>query len=222
MTRHAAFCLFLLLPNGALAQILDRESMQLVQETAQAICGEIIGAGENREIEIEGEVNAELRGLARRLADAGIEGSARLEDGSYAGVLREELASERQDARDCRRQVFDRLMDRIDSAPPTDETGELDPDPGIDPMADFPGGYAELAGMVVWGPYINCSVYNDAPALAQVTSINYMLYGMFGPQPVSMPCTYNCLISGYNSSVFSGPPNNHNVTNGSCSVTAMR
>lgn len=220
VARRSVLCLFVLLPAGAVAQTLDRESIQLVQETAQAICGEILNEGKNREIEIEGEVSAELRGLARRLADAGIEGSARLEDGSYAGVLREELASERRSARECRIKVFDRLMDRIDTAPSSDPTEE--PDLGSGPGREVPGSYTELAGMVIWGPYINCSVYNDTSDFAQVTSINYVLYSVFGPQPVSIPCTYNCGISGYNSLMFSGPPNNPNVTTGSCSVTAMR
>ncbi len=198
-----------------MAQGLDRDTIALVRETADSICGEIMRDGSNRGVEIEGEVNAELKGLAKRLADAGIEGSMRLEDGRYANVLREELPDELKSARDCRIQVFNKLLDRIG---PAEQPAAPVPDQSWDNTGPE---YFELAGTVMWGAYINCSVYNDAQDDAQVASINYMLQGMYGTQPISFPCTYNCGIMANNAVVFSGPANNGAVMSGSCSVTAM-
>lgn len=210
------------LPFGVSAQTLDRESIALIRETADSICGEIMRDGSSRDIEIEGEVSAELKGLAKRLADAGIEGSARLEDGRYANVLRDELGEELKSARDCRMKVFDKLLDRLDPATPPAQTGQVEPVPQGQDIVEYPDtGYVELAGTVLWGEFINCSVLNTAPDQMQVTSINYLLQGMYGPQPFIYPCNYNCGIMGNNSSIFSGPPNNNMVSAGSCSVTAM-
>lgn len=214
-------------PALAMAQALDRDSLTMIGETATAICGEIMQSGSNRDIEIAGEVNAELKGLAKKLADAGIEGTARLDDGRYANVLRDELGEELKNARECRMKVFEKLMDRIGPAtsPPPETVGGNN-----QPATDYPDthgggpsypGYAEFAGDVMWGQFINCSVYNASYGPIRVTNINYLLQGMYGPQPVSVPCNFNCEIFSNHVQMFNGPQNNPAIASAQCSVTAF-
>ncbi|MEM8571163.1 MAG: hypothetical protein AAGG56_09670 [Pseudomonadota bacterium] len=56
--------------------------------------------------------------LSRRLVDIGIEGAGVLEGSEYQGVLREQLADELKDSRQCRLKVFDQMFARVFGATP--------------------------------------------------------------------------------------------------------
>lgn len=86
--------------------------------TAENICGSIQATGSQSQIELEGEAEAELLKLSRRLLDLGIEGAANLSAGQYSGVLREQLGSELQDNRRCREKVFDAMFAVVFGATP--------------------------------------------------------------------------------------------------------
>ncbi|MHC4052831.1 hypothetical protein [Bradyrhizobium sp. 25ACV] len=73
------------------------------KEFAQDICGEISTKGSSRLVTSSGELNAEAKGLLRRmLGSAGGELKAETQLTGYENVLREQLGSELINVRNCR------------------------------------------------------------------------------------------------------------------------
>lgn len=214
--RKPAVVAVALLVQASAVQALDGRTLALINESANDICGSIDRDGGGSSTAIEGNISAELSGLARRLADAGIDGSARLESDDYSNVVRQELGSELANTRECRLRVFEMLVDRVESSlqPEPDPWGSRGPQPAAGPT--------ELAGMIQWGAYINCQVTNTSPDPVTVATINYSLTSFMGPQAVSIPCTFNCGLLGYQSNSFSGPPNGPGIASGMCSVSVLR
>ncbi|QBF31671.1 hypothetical protein CFI11_10640 [Thalassococcus sp. S3] len=205
------------------AQSLTSDALAIISESADAICGEITNEGFNRSFAVDGEVNAELKGLAKRLADAGIEGSASFEDEKYTNVLREQLGDELKDARSCRLEVFRTLVDELRSDQSA-VNSNIQPNsvPTSVPSQPQNPTSQELFGFVVAGPYLNCSVQNEAQAPAMVTQIRYSVAGYYGPENYNYPCVQNCQLMGYQSNVFSGPVNQPHFYDAQCSVVVMR
>lgn len=198
---------------------LDRQALSLVVDTAEQICGTYERAGSRNSVSVEGEVNAELKGLARKLADLGVSGTAQIEDSDYVGVLVEELPEELKDIRACRERIFDKLYEDIDRSDVGGGTGG-----GSDGRRDgrvvqpVP---ARLDGFIVWSNYINCQIQNPQPYPVTVTAIHYVLNSQWGLQPVSYPCQINCGLLAYGSNVFSGPANNAGVMTATCAVDVL-
>lgn len=221
--------------GGAAGQGLDREAIGLIQETARMICGEFDRTGFSKSAAVEGRAEAALSGLAGQLLDLGIEGAGKIDSAEYAGVLQSELGGELRDVRACNLKVWDDLRTMISApasqdesrrsvpVPPQDTAGTL-PDRGGD-IPDWPEPMSPdpmLAGMVNFGPYLNCVVYNPEPYPVTVTAINYGINGAFGYQPVTIPCAFNCVLGGYGGDMYSGPVNNPGIYQAECWVSVMR
>jgi len=213
-------------------QGLDREAIALIGETARSICGEFDRTGFSKSAAVEGKAEAALSGLAGKLLDIGVEGAGKIDSAEYAGVLQNELGGELRDVRACNLKVWDDLRTMI-AAPPREESRRPD---ATDPLDDgtvwdegFPpddGSWGSapdmLAGMVNFGPYLNCMVYNPAPAPLTVTMINYGINSAYGYQPVTIPCAFNCVLGGYGSDIYSGPVNDASIFGAECWLTVMR
>ncbi|MFN3253829.1 hypothetical protein [Roseibium album] len=103
------------LGSQAIGQEMDKKAVGMIMEAASGICGEIANKGSSTAFSAEGEGVAELKGLAKKLATLGIDAGIQFSDEKYIGVLREELSSERVDARNCRLNVFEQLLATIET-----------------------------------------------------------------------------------------------------------
>lgn len=85
---------------------------------AEQLCGELDSTGSVSKVEMDGQADAGIALLSKRLLDLGISGAAKLEEGEYSNVLREQLADDLQDNRGCRRSVFDKMFSVVFGAIP--------------------------------------------------------------------------------------------------------
>src|SRR4051794_21144455 len=70
----------------------QQRALALITDTADRICSVVRDRGEASSSEVQGEVRAQLNGLASRLADVGVNGAGSISNGRYEGVLRGQLA----------------------------------------------------------------------------------------------------------------------------------
>lgn len=114
---------------GAQATDLQRDAAILIVETAERICGISATDGSSSSIDVEGEADASISLLTRRLIGLGVEGGANLQESEYQNVLREQLADELKDSRQCRQRVFDQMFAAVFGASPRsvldDDTNEV-------------------------------------------------------------------------------------------------
>ncbi len=102
------------LVSSAAAQVETfQEQLDVIANYAERICDRIPLEGSGENIELSGEARAELSGVLGRLADLGVSGSGQYQTEEYQGVLQKDLATTLQDARDCRREIHNKLTDRL-------------------------------------------------------------------------------------------------------------
>jgi hypothetical protein len=99
--RIITFFVVILTSASSFAQTNKIEVIKMIVDTAERLCGNVEQKGSSDSTIVEGEVKAELSGLAKRLADIGIGGVGKLEESQYQGVLREQLAETLKDVRRC-------------------------------------------------------------------------------------------------------------------------
>ncbi len=90
------------------AQALDE-----ITSTADKLCGNVATSGHFDTTKVTGDIQAELRGLAKRLADLGITGTADITSTTYEGVLQQELTTALKDVRECKLTVFKTLQEKL-------------------------------------------------------------------------------------------------------------
>jgi hypothetical protein len=95
-------------PGRALAD--TPAALAAIADTADRICGIIATQGETGQSKVQGDIHAELNGLARRLATIGGSGSADITSSKYEGLLQQDLPTALKDVRECKLQVFDKLQ----------------------------------------------------------------------------------------------------------------
>jgi hypothetical protein len=112
-SRIALACSTLLLSQVAAAAEDTSTILKEIGDTASAICGYVGQSGSKSDVEIKGEIKAQLSELVKRLADAGIQGTATIVDSKYQGVIQEQLASVIKDNQECREKVFETLQRKL-------------------------------------------------------------------------------------------------------------
>lgn len=108
----AAFAICLAVPLAAQTQErleAQRKSLEMIKDMASSICNEVSLKGEAESYEVQGEIEAKLRGLASRLADLGVSGSGQVASQNYRNVLQEDLAATLRDNAACKLRVFETL-----------------------------------------------------------------------------------------------------------------
>jgi hypothetical protein len=97
------------------AQDFARETtaLNLIQQAAASICSTVQQGGQQSEAKVSGDVQAQLNGVIARVADLGIKGAGELRNEEYQGVLRAQLADAIKTNTDCRKGVFDKLVERL-------------------------------------------------------------------------------------------------------------
>jgi hypothetical protein len=113
MSGRALLIIFLTLtPRAAFADCLADAAA-----FANRICGEVSNRGSSRLVTGSGELNAEAKGLIRRLlGSAGGELKGETEFTSYENVLREQLASELVNVRQCGVRMAEAAMKHVCAA----------------------------------------------------------------------------------------------------------
>lgn len=76
-----------------------------IADTASQLCGYMSESGSKSTTQITGDVNAELSGLAKRLANLGVKGTGTIDSSQYEGVVQEQLADTLKDIRQCRENI---------------------------------------------------------------------------------------------------------------------
>jgi hypothetical protein len=92
-------------------------ALPVITDTADKICGIVSAAGSYQSSKVSGDIDVELNGLFKRLADLGVKFSASTESSGYQGVLQQDLASTLKDNAQCKLKVFESLKDLIVSNP---------------------------------------------------------------------------------------------------------
>jgi hypothetical protein len=113
----AIMALFTEMPyNNAFADELlnqKQRALELIANTADRICGEAQTSGNIENSELQGKIEGQLKGLASKLAEAGISGSGKITNEQYQGVVRSELASTLHDIRQCKLKILERLQEQV-------------------------------------------------------------------------------------------------------------
>ena len=89
------------------------EKLNAISEYAEKICNSLPLSGEKKGLELNGEAKAELEGLLGKLAGISVSGKVDYTDGSYKGVLQEDLGDLFISNADCKNKVAERLEKRL-------------------------------------------------------------------------------------------------------------
>jgi hypothetical protein len=100
-------------PGHAQELANQAKALQIITDTARALCESISQSGRSSGLELSGDARAKLNGAVSRLADLGIEGAAKYQASEYVGVLQQELAGAIKNTVDCRLEVFRRLESKL-------------------------------------------------------------------------------------------------------------
>ena len=149
----------------ASAQQPNAQHIQLIRDTAALICNTVNDAkGQKSEAQIQGDVKAQLSGLAGKVAEAGGSGKGSLTREEFEGLSREATATALSDDRNCRERVFNKMFETLTYYPP----------PPIGPPEDtrpqhlqhVPGIPLAMAARVIKPDYftvINLFIENTSP-----------------------------------------------------------
>lgn len=104
--------------SGSLAQQLNSQQIQIIKDTAASICNTVKEAkGQKSDVQIEGDVKAELGGLAGKFANIGGSGKGKMAREEFEGLSREATAAALQGDRDCRERLFNKMFEKLAAAP---------------------------------------------------------------------------------------------------------
>ena len=174
------------LANAAQAASPDApQALDLITNTADRICNVVSTKGEIGSTQVNGQVKAELSGLASRLANVGISGSGSINNEQYQNVLRQDLAETLHDNAQCKLKVFEDLQVKLIPEASTERT--------IPPNVDQPIAWADaisfassgdaMLGLLVAGRVVNPVPVQliDAYVISDITGERKTLQVALGP-----------------------------------------
>lgn len=105
--------------TAAPAQNLEkqRQALALIYDAADRICHTVSANGSSSSTQVQGQVNAQVSGLARKLANIGVGAGVDRSSSSWNGVSARDLPTAMRDSNDCRLQVFNSLKGTLLSTP---------------------------------------------------------------------------------------------------------
>jgi hypothetical protein len=102
---------------AASAQQLNALELQLIRDTAMSICNTVKEAkGQKTDLQLEGEVKAQLRGLLGKVLDVGGASKGSLTREEFEGLSRDATATALEGDRGCRERVFNKMFDKLSDA----------------------------------------------------------------------------------------------------------
>jgi hypothetical protein len=103
--------------SSAVAQQLNPEQIQIIRDTAASICNTVKEAkGQKSDVQIQGDVKAQLSGLVGKLVDAGASGKGSLNREEFEGLSRDATATALEGDRVCRERLFNKMFDKATSS----------------------------------------------------------------------------------------------------------
>ena len=100
------------------AQQLNAQQIQIIKDTAASICNTVKEAkGQKSDIQIQGDVRAQLGGLVGKVADIGGSSKGAMTREEFEGLSRDATATALQGDRDCRERLFNKMFDQLSAAP---------------------------------------------------------------------------------------------------------
>ena len=95
------------------------QALELITQTADRTCNVVSTKGEAESADVTGQVQAQLRGLAAKLATVGVSGTGSINNEQYQNVLRQDLASTLHDSAECKLKVLQTIQAKL-LPPPTE------------------------------------------------------------------------------------------------------
>jgi hypothetical protein len=90
------------------------QALKVISSFASETCGSAIPLeGDNKHLELSGDVKAELAGIVKKVADLGISGAGKYQSDQFKNVLHEQLAQALQDTSKCKLRVFELLQEKM-------------------------------------------------------------------------------------------------------------
>ena len=97
-------------------QQINAQQIDLFKKTANDLCTTIKEArGRKNDIQIQGDVRAELNGLAGKLIGLGSRAAGSINQEDFEGLTRDATALALTGDRDCRERLFNRMFDKLSS-----------------------------------------------------------------------------------------------------------
>jgi hypothetical protein len=104
---------------AAYAQQLNSQQIQLIKDTAASVCDTVKEAkGQKSDIQIQGDVKAQLSGLIGKFVDVGGGAKGALTREEFEGLSREATGSALEGDRGCRERLFNKMFDKLGSGSP--------------------------------------------------------------------------------------------------------
>ena len=104
---------------GSFAEQLNTQQLQMIKDTAASICTTVKEAkGQKSDIQVQGDIKAELSGLLGKIANAGASGKGALTREEFEGLSRDATATALQGDRDCRERLFNKMFDKLSASNP--------------------------------------------------------------------------------------------------------
>lgn len=115
--------------SSALAQEFNPQQIRMIRDTAASICNTIKEAkGQKSDVQLEGDVKAQLGGLVGKLVDIGGAAKGSLSREEFEGLSRDATAAALGEDRGCRERVFNKMFDHLVTPPASsrsDNTSEI-------------------------------------------------------------------------------------------------
>ncbi len=124
----------LIVANARSCQALGADTgaaLSAIADTADRICGIVATQGDASTGKVGGDVQAELGGLAKRLASLGVSATGDFTSSKYQGLLQQDLPTTLKDTRDCKLRVLDKLQAAILPAGLVQANGPGAPSPNL-------------------------------------------------------------------------------------------
>jgi len=108
------FCLLSMRPLQAQDLEAQTKALRAINAFAADTCGNSLALeGSSSELELSGDVKAQLQGLVAQVAGLGIAGAGKYKSDAFKSVLHEQLAQALKDNATCRLKVFEVLQERM-------------------------------------------------------------------------------------------------------------
>lgn len=91
----------------------QKQALSVITAFADRLCTAIPLSGNTHTLELSGKAKAELSELLKKIANLGIEGSAKYQTAEWQGVLQHDLAAQLNNSRNCKLEVFKDLKERF-------------------------------------------------------------------------------------------------------------
>jgi hypothetical protein len=103
---------------AASGQQLNQQQIQIIRDTAASICNTVKEArGQKSDVQIQGDVKAQLNGLVGKVVDVGGSGKGSITREEFEGLSREATATALGDDRSCRERLFNKMFDKLSFEP---------------------------------------------------------------------------------------------------------